>query len=167
MATNQWVNNDGLIVHFGRGLSREVNQNFGPVEFRGLRYMIMDWAYDKLPTFTADLDNDGTLDGFTEEDAFIPSGSLITSAWTLVKTAFAGGTSYEMGLYQKDGTVIDAGGIDTGVLTAALAANLAVINNGALVGGTGLVTANAYPVFAATGTFTAGEARTVIEFVSP
>ena len=103
-------------------------------------------------------------------DPFIPAGSYIKSATAVVTQAASGGTSVNIGLSSlaSDGTasVIDADGIDSGVLTAALAANLAVVCNGALVGGTaGVGAANAYVTTAATGTFTAGKFKLVIEYI--
>lgn len=161
-----WRNPDGLDVRFGQDQARETKslmgktQSFGPVN-----YMVVDINYDDLPTYTSDANNDGTNDSFSDQDAYIPAGSYITKASLIVETAFAGGTSYNIGLYNQAGTVIDADGIDAAVVTAALAANLAVACDGALVGGTALVTADAYLVVAATGTFTAGKAKLVIEYI--
>ena len=103
-------------------------------------------------------------------DPFIPAGSYIKSATAVVTQAAAGGTSVNIGLSSLasngTATAIDADGIDAGVLTAALAANLAVVCNGALVGGTaGVGAANAYVTTAATGTFTAGKFKLVIEYI--
>ncbi len=99
-------------------------------------------------------------------DVFIPAGSYITAAHLVVTTAAAGGTSINFGLADAAGAAIDADGIDAGVLTAALAADLAVVCDGALVGGTaGVGAANAYITTANTGTFTAGEAVLVIEYI--
>lgn len=99
-------------------------------------------------------------------DAFIPAGSFITAAYIVVTEAAAGGTSVNFGLYQQDGTVIDADGIDAAVATAALGATSAVVCDGALVGGTAQVGSNdAYFGAAATGTYTAGKGKLVIEFI--
>ena len=105
-----------------------------------------------------------------DQEAFIPSGSYITGAHLLVTTAFTSGGSatLSIGTYQQDGTAIDADGIDATVALAALAANLAVACDGAQVGGTALVTADAY-VKANYGTaaFTAGAAKLVITYIEP
>ena len=155
-----WTNDDGIQVQFGPQDTHTVGDTLAPV-----RRMVVDLDYSNLPTFTADLNNDGTNNGFAV-DAYIPAGAFITNAYIVVSTAFAGGTSYNLGLYQADGTVIDADGIDAGVLLAALAANKAVVCNGALVGGTATVGAeDGYLVVAATGTFTAGEGKLVIEYL--
>lgn len=163
---SQWTNEDGLTIWFGNEQSeRDTPSMSQPVTAGVTQQMVIDINYDDLPAETSDLDNDGTNDGWNDNDPYIPAGSLITRAVLIVETAFAGGTSYNFGLSQKDGTVIDADGIDAGVLTAALAANLAVQCNGALVGGTALVTADAYLKVAATGTFTAGKAKLFIEYI--
>ena len=82
-----------------------------------------------------------------------------------------GGTNVNIGLSSlaADGTVsvIDADGIDQTVATAALAANKAVVCNGALVGGADTVgAANAYmSLVYGTAAFTAGAAKLVIEYI--
>ena len=166
MADNQWTNDDGLTVWYGEEQASRTSASWATVNTDGpYSVMVVDINYDDLPTFTTDLNNDGTKNGFNNEDVAIPAGSLITRAHIIVETAFAGGTSYNIGLYQTDGTVIDADGIDAAVATAALAANLAVQCDGALVGGTALVQNDAHLVVAATGTFTAGKAKLVVEYV--
>jgi len=166
MTNTVWTNADGLQVRFGQTQARETKSLMAKTWDVGPKsYMQVDINYDDLPTFTADLNNDGTNEAFSDQDAYIPAGSLITGAWLLVETAFAGGTSYNIGTYNQAGTVIDADGIDAAVATAALAANLAVVCNGAQVGGTALITSDAYLVVAATGTFTAGKMKLVIEYI--
>jgi hypothetical protein len=162
----QWQNDDGLTVRFGQDQARETKSlmaktmSVGPVN-----YMVVDINYDDLPTFTTDLNNDGTNNGFSDQDAYIPAGSWIKSATFIVETAFAGGTSYDVGTYTQAGAAIDADGIEDDLLTAELAANEAHVANGAQVGATVLVTSDAYLVVAATGTFTAGKAKLVIEYI--
>ncbi len=155
-----WENSDGLKVQFG-------NQDARNTGITGAltRRMVATIDLTDPPGFTHDLDNDGTNDGYAE-DAFIPAGSFITNAYLVVGTAAAGGTSINVGLYEADGTVIDADGIDAGVLTAEMAANEAVVCDGALVRGTATVgTADSYLFVAATGTFTAGEVKLVVEYL--
>lgn len=104
--------------------------------------------------------------GVAANDAFIPAGAYITKAHLVVTTAAAGGTSINFGLANAAGTAIDADGIDAAVATAALAANKGVACDGALVGGTATVgAADAYVTTANTGTFTAGAATLVIEYI--
>ena len=103
-------------------------------------------------------------------DPFIPAGAYIKSATAVVTEAAVGGTNVNIGLSSlaADGTVsvIDADGIDQTVATAALTANKAVVCNGALVGGADTIgAANAYVTTGATGTYTAGEFKLVIEYI--
>lgn len=167
MATNEWTNADGLTIRYGaEQAAPSVPSMAQVVTFGNTSQMVIDINYDNLPAETTDSDNDGTRDAWNNHDPYIPAGSLITRAYLLVETAFAGGTSYNIGTYKQDGTVIDADGIDAAVAVADLAANKAVICNGAQVGATVLVTDNAYLKVAATGTFTAGKAKLVIEYVT-
>ncbi len=162
----QWQNDDGLTVRFGQDQARETKSLMAPpVGVGPVRYMVVDINYDDLPTFTTDLNNDGTNNGFSDQDAYIPAGSFITNAYLIVETAFADGTSYDIGTYDQAGSVIDANGIDAAVATAALAANSTVVCDGAQVRGTTTVTSDAYLVVAATGTFTAGKMKLVIEYI--
>ena len=162
----QWQNDDGLTVRFGQDQARETKSLMAKTSNAGpYGYMIVDINYDDLPTFTTDLNNDGTNNGFSDQDAYIPTGSIITKATFIVETAFAGGTHYDVGLYDKAGSAIDLDGIEDDLLLAELAANEAHHANGALVGATVLVTSDAYLVVAATGTFTAGKAKLVIEYL--
>ncbi len=162
----QWTN-DGLTIWFEAEQAERAVPSVASVNSFGAKnQMLIDMDYSKLPAETSVTDNDGTNDAWNDGDPYIPAGSLIVGAWLIVETAFAGGTSYNIGLSQKDGTVIDADGIDASVATAALAANKAVICDGALVGGADLITADAYLKVAATGTFTAGKAKLVIEYIS-
>lgn len=103
-------------------------------------------------------------------DAFIPAGAYITAAYTIVDTAFTSGgaATLTIGLYQQDGTAIDADGIDAAIaLTAIDAAGDVVVNNGALVGGVLTVGSNDAYIAANYGTaaFTAGAAKVVVEFI--
>jgi hypothetical protein len=78
-------------------------------------------------------------------------------------TAWVGGTNLTIGLYQANGTVIDADGLVAATITATLTANKVVTGAGALVGTT--IGANAGQLVAATtGTYTAGTARVVVKF---
>lgn len=165
---SQWTNDDGLSIRFEGDQAAPSTPSAPVVNTLGnKRQMVIDINYDNLPAETTDLDNDGTNDGWSGADPYIPAGSFITQAVLIVETAFAGGTSYNFGLSQIDGTVIDADGLDAAVATADIAANKAVVMNGALVGGTATTgAADAYLKVAATGTFTAGKAKLVIEYIT-
>lgn len=108
----------------------------------------------------------GAQDFNAGTDAGIPAGSYITAASLVVKTAAAGGTSVTIGLVNAAGSAIDADGIDAAVATADLAANKAVACDGALVGGTATVgAAEGFVSVTVSGTFTAGEALLLIEYI--
>jgi len=155
-----WTNDDGLQVQYGEQDVAVVGGVSSPS-----KRLVIDFDYANLPSFTADLNNDGTKNGFFGGDANIPAGAFITNAYIVVTTAFASGTSYNIGLYDSAGSALDADGIDAAVLTAALAANKAVVCDGASVGGTKTEASDGFIVIAATGTFTAGEAKLVIEYI--
>jgi hypothetical protein len=109
------------------------------------------FSYDDLP-----------VNGLDELILRVPANAVIKSAHIRVLTAAAGGTSYDFGLYQPDGTVIDADGIDAAVATAALTAGAHIACDGALIGAS--IGADAGQlVVAATGTFTAGKFQVVLE----
>lgn len=163
----QWYNDDGLLVRFGQDQARETQGVMAHPRTAGaLRHMVVDINWDDLPTFTTDSDNDGTLDAFSGQDNFIPAGSYISRALLVVETAFAGGTSYDIGLYDEDGSAIDADGIDDDIAVADLGTDEVVDCDGTLVGGTVTIgSSNGYLVVAATGTFTAGKAKLFIEYL--
>lgn len=113
------------------------------------------FSYDDLPT-----------EGVDEAILRLPSHARIARATLRVITAFAGGTSYNLGLYEEDGTVIDADGIDAAIALTAIDAVGDVVNcDGALVGllvGIGVERGSLR--VAATGTFTAGKAQLEIVY---
>lgn len=115
----------------------------------GEEVLEITFSYDDLPTT-----------GDDQAIYRIPANARIKEATLRVITAFAGGTSYNIGLSESDGTVIDADGIDAAVATAALdAVGETVACDGALVANTaGIGTAAGQVTVAATGTYTAGKA---------
>ena len=165
----QWQNNDGLTVRFGQDQARETQSLMGKTGQVGPKeYMVVDINWDDLPTFTTDLNNDGTNNGFSDQDAYIPAGSYITKASLIVETTFAsaGATTLSIGTAVKAGTALDADGIDATIAKAALASGLAVACDGAQVAGTVLVTSDAYlTTTVATGPYTAGKAKLIIEYI--
>lgn len=160
----QWYNDDGLLVHFDQRDASSIMA--GPRTAGVLRHMVVDFNYDNLPNFTTDSDNDGTNDAFSGQDPFLPAGAVITRVWLVVTTSFAGGTSYDVGLYDEDGTVIDADGLIAAAAVADMTAGDVVKGAGALVDGTSTIGgSNAYLVAAATDTFTAGAGKLYIEYL--
>ena len=166
--SDQWFNEDGLLVRFGSEQGRETSGFSAVVVTAGAKkQIVIKFTYDNLPGFTTDRDNDGTVDGWAELDTCIPANSYITNATLIVTTPFAGGTSITFGTNEMDGTVIDADGLDV-IAVANLAANDVVVMDGAQVGGTATVgTDGAFVRATAAGTFTAGAATVVIEYIEP
>ena len=108
------------------------------------------FAYDDLPTY-----------GATNIQFAIPANATIVSSKWITGTAWAGGTSLNVGLYQGNGTVIDADGLDAAITPTT--AGAVIDGNGALVGAS--IGANAGELtVAATGTYTAGTATVIVEY---
>jgi len=144
---------NGVPNHFGRRIVEKKLPYYLPSD--GLvKTLVYPFFYDDLAVVSAsDVGNQ-----------LIPAHAFIKEAYIKVNTAFAGGTSYNFGLYQADGTVIDLDGIDAAVATATLAANAWVNCNGALVGAS-IGAAAGQLVVAATGTFTAGNGKIIINYI--
>ena len=143
----------GVQVHYG---ARNTNEKFGGSYGTkdGNKMAEYTFTYDDLPA-----------EGTGEMQFSFPAYSKILSARLEVLTAFAGGTSYNLGLYQSDGTVIDADGIDAAVALASIDARGDLIEcDGALIGASIGAAAGELRV-AATGTFTAGKAKLVVEYM--
>lgn len=62
------------------------------------------------PDFNKDADNDGTLDSFGRGVANVPAGATIDSVDVKIEDATSL-SGLNIGLYEKDGTVIDADGL--------------------------------------------------------
>lgn len=166
MTSQTWTNDDGLQVPFGQDQARETAKipgktvNAGPVA-----YLVMDVLGGDEPDFTADLNNDGTLNGFSDSDAYIPAGSFITRAIWVNEVLFAGGTDYDIGLFEQDGSTINVDGIEEALLVTVIdGTNDTVLLDGAEVGGILSTTLDSYIKFTPNGTFTAGKAKLVIEY---
>jgi len=137
-------------THYGR---RDI-EDLAPSSYahaQGISKLEYTFSFDDLPTFD--------LDQLIQR---VPASAVIKSAHIRVLTPAVGGTSYNFGLYQPDGTVIDLDGIDAAVATAALIAEAHIVCDGALVGKSIGVAAGQL-VVAATGTFTAGKFQVVLE----
>lgn len=151
MATE--ITSQGVRKHYGPR-DAETSAPSTVVTAGEVKELVVPFTYNDLPT-TSELDN---------LILSIPALAFILSSHLHVDVAFVGGTSYNIGLSQADGTVVDADGIDAAVATAALTAGAWVVNDGALVGAS--VGANPVQVTAAaTGTYTAGSGKLVIRYL--
>lgn len=155
-----YVNNDGLLVLTGsdKGAVRAQGKTTEGLK----RFFVLEIEdMTQVPATAADPQ---------QNDAYIPAGSFITAAYIIVDTACTSGGSatLNVGLQERDGTAIDADGIDATVAVSALGANEAVVCDGALVGGTATVGAdNAYISFDYdTAAFTAGAIKIVVEYIT-
>ena len=120
--------------------------------------LVVEFRYDSLPG--ADANDAGVL--------VIPAKSFIVSARLEVLEAFAGGTSYTIGTEQTVGTDIDVDGFFTAA--ALLLATIDTVGKwtvgtGALLGTVSSLTLDSQVVVIAAGTFTAGRARLIVEYI--
>jgi len=120
------------------------------------KLLVVDFNYDDLPTYGAN----------GQMNIEIPADAFIVSTHLHVVTAAAGGTSYTIGLYQSDSTVIDADGLHTAaqLVTASLTEDAWLVGSGALIGASIGAAAGQITV-AATGTFTAGSYRLYVKYI--
>ena len=168
---SSWYNADGLNIEFGRTNTRKSNRPQYVKSFGATHEIHIPFDLSELAAGTAfpvDRDNDGTTDGFHTGSVAIPDQAYIESAEIyMTDTAAAGGTSLAVGLYQEDGTAIDADGLVTAAngATANLTANAKVTGSGADVG-TGVTERNFIALVVA-GTFTAGIGTVVIKYTLP
>lgn len=181
MAASAWQNADGLNVKTHGAYDSDVRNYFNRLRtvktFGPIKTMILDFDLELVGAgttwFPADLNNNGTNDGFTDEELFIPQGSAIVRCFSVCKEIALGGTSFAVGTYSKTGSAIDAAGLIT-------AANGAIANIGAIgeyIIGTGAnvsdatgdvgLTADAWVAITTVGTFTAGKGTVVIDYIPP
>lgn len=148
-----WTNPDGLPVRFGVDQGDRKNRA-GVTTGAGKRrelVLFVTLTGAARTIYSADLNNDGTLDGFNGLDTLLPAGAVIKAQTVEVIETPAGGTNYAVGTYQVNGTVDDADGIRTTTGT-----------DGVQIG-TQLAAARAVSVVT-TGTYTAGKIKVVVEY---
>ena len=174
-----WTNADGLQVRFGSDWASAAlrknrigtHNSFGAIKELEMDFDLRAIA-DGDTSFSADLNNDGTLDGFYTGDVRIPANASIREAFLVFGETGAGGTSITVGLYQKDGTAIDADGLVTA--TEGVVANMV---KGDKINGAGAFTAatagtngiganDGYIGITTAGTFTGGRGKLVIRYVN-
>lgn len=152
-----WTNSDGLEIRF---TGPEANQSGAEVVGGATKELVVDFTFSEAITAAA-----------WAHESYIPAGSYIKSATLIVtEAATSGGTAtLTIGLAQKDGSVIDADGIDATIALADLAAAKVVKCDGALAGGVASIgSANGYVYTTPTtssNAFTAGKGRLVIEYI--
>jgi hypothetical protein len=178
---SQWQNADGLTVKFAgyfRDPANSTNKVHDLVVAGAVKQIEIDFDLTRIPTgtvsYTTDLNNDGTKDGFNLGDGYFPANSSVLRAALVMSEAAVGGTSFTAGTYTIAGAAIAATGLVTateGVLANVNAIGKRVYGAGALVaaaaGTAGVGTADAFVGISTTGTFTAGKGRLIIEYVDP
>jgi len=155
MSFESWGSGSTVVRnHYG---VRTLQEKFGGQKTTSGMTKELSWVftYDQLPSST-----DGAM------DTVIPANAFIKNVFIHVIEEFTGGTSYDFGLYDLDGSVIDAGAFDAGVLTADLVQGAWIVGNGTFVAtGTGMLDGKLQ--VDATGTFTAGKMEVLIEYIDP
>ena len=157
-----WHNSDGLPVRFGGSQGRRKNTvsgagRLGVVKTLGetkTAELNLELTGAARTMFTADRNNDGTMDGFEKGlDTYLPNGAVITAIIVETIVAPAGGTSYSLGTYQVDGTVISA----TALINAGTVATVPL----AALAQDSFITASTV------GTYTAGKLKVIIHYLEP
>lgn len=173
-----WTNPDGLQVRFAsdwKANALRYNRPGVVNSYGRIKEIVVDVDLKKLPAgatnFSADLNNDGTFDGFYNGDVRIPANSSIVGGQLTMGEAAAGGTSIEVGLWTKAGVAIDSDGLllPASGVTANMAKGDRINLDGAFVAATagtnGIGAADGYIGITTVGTFTAGRGQLVIQYV--
>ena len=164
MAT--YKNNDGLEVRFGSDIGKRGFKSGVTTGAGKRRELVLDLDLTKLGVagtgFTADLNNDGTLDGFNPSNTAIPTGYVLDQVRIIEIVAAAGGgtgAGVTVGTFQENGTVVDADGILTN-LTGTAGAQI----------GTKVASATGpwyvAPVKAGDAVYTAGRYKVILEYMT-
>lgn len=174
-----WTNPDGLQVKLANYYNdpyNSANQARAISTMGSAKELVIDVDLTQIATgttsFTTDLNNDGTRDGFSDGDPRLPAYSSVLDVRYLATVAATGGTSFTVGTYRLTGTTISA----TSLLTATegVIANHDTIGKrtygaGALVStaaGTVSVGANdAYIGITTSGTYTAGKGKLIVRYI--
>lgn len=159
-----WNNDDGLTVNFGirksESLRGGVHRTAGSVKEH-----VVEFTYDALP---------GSVNAASDSSYTpIPANAVPVEAILEVKTAFAGGTSYDIDLVDSAGATIGTGTDKLWDLLAladinaagkhSVSSTHAGVNSGDALN---VILASAgYLKVTAAGTFTAGKARITIRYV--
>lgn len=149
-----YINSSGLLVRFGRdqgvrGAKAGVTTS---TTKRNELVFTVDLTGVARTIYSTDRNNDGTVDGFGGLDTALPAGAMLLKQTAIQLVAPAGGTSWQVGTFQANGTVDTAAGIRT---TAGA--------DGTQIG-TQLAAAR-YPAVTTVGTYTAGKFKVIIEYI--
>lgn len=163
----------GPVVATNPFAKKDMNDN------TNVRRISINFTYNDLPV-------GGT--GRNLSSGPIPAGSMIIDAYWQTKVAFAGGTSYDVGLEDVDGNAHAQDATKDGLwdllalaeINAVNEANAASVHSGTNSGQLTLrqvdkaaavapawLTEDGYIVVTAAGTFTAGEAVIIVEYIPP
>lgn len=177
-----WTNPDGLQVKFPNYYNDPKNFVNRPraLPSKGglIKEIVIDYDLARLGangvSYTSDLNNDGTLDGFHTGDIYLPANASVLRVTLVASEVAVGGTSITLGTFALTGAAIDADGLITA--TEGVIANLNTVGGrtygaGAFVAAAvdtpGVGTADSYIALTAAGTFTAGKGRILIEYIDP
>ena len=149
-----------------------VRNYFGPQDSKDAKFPSKATKL-KTETFAVDFRFDGLPVGSIVDEGVlvIPKGSLFVSCRVQALEAFVGGTGYDIGTVSAvDGTTpISAAGFfaqaSTGAIAGINAVGKWIVSAGALVGAVSSLTLDSQLAVVATGTFTAGRARLIIEYI--
>jgi hypothetical protein len=155
-----WSNSDGLAVHFG---TRDVTTT-------GSHRIADNGATEKLYMYITGTDLADAVSATSDQIVYgpvIPNGATILSATLKVNTAFTSGGSavLDLGLYDKDGSIVDDDGIDAAIAVASLTLGAEIAADGADIN-TVVATTGGVKLGASydTAAFTAGEAILEVEY---
>lgn len=156
MAT--YVNSDGLEVRFGADIGKRGGKAGVTTGAGKRRELVLELDLAALGAggtgFTADLNNDGVKEAFNPSNTPLPINVRIDKVTLVQLVAPAGGTSFVVGTYLENGTAVD----DDGLITSAGAQGAQV---GTMSGAAELFVAGK-----ATGTYTAGRFKVIVEYIT-
>lgn len=150
-----YTNNDGLKESFG------IPQDFANGALKAVG------AVHELKIIIDPVNGTPDANAKGDDATYVPANAHVVSSVLKVTEAFVGGTSLTVGYDQKDGTTIDADGVDAAVATSVLnAVGKSVVCDGALASGVTIGANAAYPTSSTAGTYTAGKAELYISYIA-
>ncbi len=159
--TTRELNSIGTVNHYG---PRQINDGLpaGVATYGVVKQLVLPFDFDDLDLGSIIADDDSA-------NLLIPKFSMIRHAFLEVNTAFLGGTSISIGFDKADGTTIDDDALftDAALATANLTLNAWLVGSGALATNDAIGADDAAITIDAIGTFTAGSARLIVEYIEP